>query len=199
MPTGLLAFGAVAVLLSCCVGVLLLSRSSSRTNSDPSTSKGGAEVVESDEARIEFVGASLSYTSYTDSLGRMQADNQALRIHILVAVSNLSKTKVIHYQGWMSVRSGVSLSDEHGNSYGLMDYGRHSTAQFDLDKKTWDQFHTHDIHPGKRITDVMVFMRPVDAASTLKLRLPKRNVGGSGSVELQFSTSKIRKFGPNKP
>ena len=90
--------------------------------------------------------------------------------HLLITaeLTNRSKATLITYRGQ---DRGATLKDEHGNQYDRFEppYGwfrvLHSGAKR-------NPLSLEDIHPGKTVTDYLLFKPPIDAARKLTLTIP---------------------------
>jgi hypothetical protein len=86
-----------------------------------------------------------------------------------VEVENRSKAKKLDYHGWdwPALNSdAISLTDEHGNKYRLHDY-------LNISRIVKDRAKGGAVNPcDEPVRDVLLFERPVSAATRLTLVLP---------------------------
>jgi len=86
--------------------------------------------------------------------------------------------KKLDYRTWGAealsfLESSASLKDDLGNRYKAVHFGG-------MDQPI-GRTKSASIYPGKTITDVLVFERPIAKAKTLKLTLPLANVGAKAT------------------
>jgi hypothetical protein len=134
------------------------------------------------DVRITLKGAKVAYLSYRDRFGGLYADNRERTLQVEMTVANLNENKRLFYDGWGRRRTGVSLVDEHGNSYALVIYPNLDS----LIRAGADSIDTYQIHPRRQVTDCLIFERPVKTATRLCLTLPLRNVGHRGKAEFEL-------------
>jgi len=102
---------------------------------------------------------------------------------IVLVASNVSTDKKINYSTWRGQdfkfgRDFASLIDDCGNVYKRITFGVGSKPTGAVDSES--------IYPGKAVSDVLVFEKPVDAAKWLHLELPAENFGGEGMLRFEI-------------
>jgi len=111
------------------------------------------------------------------------ADSTDDMVIIHLEVRNPDPAKILRYASWRTELFKVreegtaGLKDDIGNNYrriyvGFGESFEGATASMN-----------EDVYPGKSVSDVLVFSRPVDAAKTLILSLPAFALGGTKSIE----------------
>jgi hypothetical protein len=76
-----------------------------------------------------------------------------------------------------------TLTDNFGNGYKQVNFG--------LGSRVDGQVHSESIYPGKAISDLLVFEKPLDTAQYLLLELPAKNFGGQGRLRFKIPKSMI--------
>lgn len=114
-------------------------------------------------------------------------------MNVLVDIANSSATRKLEYDGWSSRSRGVSLEDEHGNVYRMVSWGAGTRAIWRSPQGDfWEmQVRNDSVHPGKTLTDILVFEKPIAQAKTLTLKLPRSNFGGRGYVTLSIDLTRL--------
>lgn len=145
---------------------------------DKSHDLGGFERVGNLQMRVS--GAKLDIVELFDGFRR--SESVAPLLSVRLSIENVSETKLERASTWAD--SDVTLVDDVGNEYVPVRFksGAVPTGQIKGNEP---------VYPGKKIVDVLVFERPVEAAKKLTLKLPASNVGGNGSLKFEFPTSSI--------
>ena len=117
--------------------------------------------------------------SFTDK--EYLGDNEELVVR--VAVENLSKTEPLEYRRWEFGRLSPKLSDNLGKTY--------MTRTFSTTKvKDGVKGGMATIQPGgPALTDVLLFERPSDEATQLRLSLPPQKAVGDDAHEFVIPAS----------
>jgi len=107
---------------------------------------------------------------------------------IKLSVTNQSKTRKLDYIPWGGQRrlfgdEGVTLTDNFGNRYRIVDFGIDSPTGATKDDS---------IYPGKTIKDVIVFEKPVGRVDYLRLTLPLDHLGETGQLNIEIPASMIQ-------
>lgn len=121
-----------------------------------------------------------------DSIGEVRAADGDSSLYIQISVANTSKTKKVDFSSW-SESSSVSLRDNLDNTYSRV----RLNARRLWEPYLGEQIKNRAIHPGEAIKDFVIFGRPVKAAKTLTLTLPRNCYGGTGFDEIVIPMSKI--------
>lgn len=128
-------------------------------------------------AAISVTFADIGPVRILDKVRNEERETDSTYIYFIVRIANTTSDKLIVYKTW---RGGVidietddqkfaSLRDLLGNSY------RRIGTEFWW--KWADSTDDATIYPGKSITDVLVFERPIDRKMEMKLSLPGENLG----------------------
>lgn len=122
---------------------------------------------------------------------------------VKVGVRNASATRKVDFTGWapggglapggLAGGKGIipvnpnpaTLKDDLGNTY--------KPAALETGVTVKDQKYQESIHPGRSLTDVLIFEPPVAKAQALLLELPLRALGGADSVRFRIPTSKVNR------
>jgi hypothetical protein len=144
------------------------------------------DAVQQGDVRVRVTGVRIGIVPLGAPTSQGQSTDPFLQISL--TVEDLSKTKIVHYDGWGSAQySGLpSLKDNFDNSYRRVRFGF-------FDHPTGQVVGTADIYPGKSVFDVLVFALPVEGVQYLRLTLPAKNVDGSGELRLQIPAGMIRR------
>jgi hypothetical protein len=106
-----------------------------------------------------------------------------------VTVRNLSSTQKISYTSWGYDDAGAgrtpTLMDDLGNSY-----RRRYSGSFS-DRVVGAVAIMAEMYPSTDVSDIIAFERPVEAATTLFLELPARNVDEEGAFRFKVPVKSI--------
>jgi hypothetical protein len=143
---------------------------------------------------VSVARAEIAFPMYRDSTGRQHAGDETC---LEVFVTILNNSQVRKYVSWSETPRTVTLKDEHGNSYRMSTFGDGAKVFWEKEpgsgKGYFTQIGADSIHPGKSLTDVLVFEKPIAAAKTLTLALPGWNLRQEGdSYELAIATAAIK-------
>jgi hypothetical protein len=133
------------------------------------------------EVRIESVA--VGKVPLVGSLGYGITTQDEL-LAIKVQLRNVSRSTKIEYHSWMHHdfsmdRDYATLADNFANSY-------RSTSGFSS-----ETLYLESLYPGKSLSDVLTFERPVGEVEYLDLELPAKNFGGQGMVRVRIPASMI--------
>src|SRR5262245_5528419 len=187
----LLVAGGIVAALAGCSGIVALVVLGTKL---PLPSPASATLGADGPTNITVKGVRVEYVGFMDGFGQRQADNTEKRLLVCLRVGNPSKTHKVDYLPWTVDGTGVSASDEHGNSYSTITYGQGAEVLWGDskgEKGFWGLNSSRSIQPGNAIFDVIVLQCPVKAAKTITLTLPLRNVGGLGTKTLTIPASSI--------
>jgi len=145
------------------------------------------------DLQLRFVSAKIGKVeieqqfSFGDD-GTAFSENELLAITL--ELTNLSETKKIDYKTWAGEdvsfrRDFATLIDEYENSYARVGFG--------FSAKLIGRTESASIRPGERVTDVLVFETPIDAAEALRLELPARNFGGEGMLRIEIPVRAVER------
>jgi hypothetical protein len=108
-------------------------------------------------------------------------------VRIVLTIRNNSQTKKIDYSSWRgNFRSDSTFKDNLGNTYKGIEFG--ITAIVGAVSSS------ASIHPGDTITDIIVFERPVDKATSFTLELKGENVGAKTDLKLTLNKADFGDF-----
>ncbi|AMV30035.1 hypothetical protein VT84_36920 [Gemmata sp. SH-PL17] len=102
---------------------------------------------------------------------------------IYLQIKNATATKKVEYKPWsdlVSFNLPPSLKDNFGNTYKRTSFGLGT-------KPVGVAEGTSSIHPGKSLTDTLVFEIPISNATYLELELPAEAYGDEGKVRFRIS------------
>ena len=141
------------------------------------------------DVQVRVKGAKVGKIPVKDYMGGDQESHDDL-LAVTVEVSNLSAGKKIDFTTWRGERMSfdmpfASLTDDNENTY--------RRINFDVTTKIVGGVDNESIYPGKALTDVLVFEKPVDAARWLHLELPAKNFKGEGVLRFEIPASMISK------
>ena len=109
-------------------------------------------------------------------------------------LTNQSPTKIVEFKGWQNADTVVE--DEHGNRYGIVDFGL-GFSGFGLGLwNRWDNDTSVDansilvlnslsLHPRKTYITYLFCMEPADVSKEARLTLPSKALGGAGRLRLR--------------
>lgn len=140
-----------------------------------------SSVVRQGAVQVQITGVTVGKLSFKDMFGVTKQSADKLLI-ITVVVSNISTGKKIDFSTWRGAdfsagRDFASLSDDNQNGYKRIDLGMNAKPIGSVDSAS--------IYPGKAITDVLVFEKPIDTAKWVHLELPAKNFGGDGMIRFE--------------
>ncbi len=131
------------------------------------------------DVRITLLEVDVRQVAVQDLRGERQTKEQHLVVKI--SVENTSATHKIEYSspahGGSIFEPWIGLTDEHGNRYPAVD------MVFD---RIVGNTSVASIYPGKSITDLLVYEKPVDTAKTLTLRISKQCYKGDEDLKVTF-------------
>lgn len=176
--------------VGCCAPLALLATTVIATatmltppipNAAPVATPAAAAPAASRDYLIGIYGGSIGLTELVE-LGRRTTSLKPY-CNVLVQVENHSATKLRVYKTWrgdlMELKvSPAVLTDNLGNVYRRITFG--------LGTMPFGGVGDVSIYPGETIRDVLVFERPVDAATKFTLKLPREALGDTGSLEFEL-------------
>jgi hypothetical protein len=143
----------------------------------------GDVSIECLEARVDSFPAK--------HLGQWTIDGPMLTVEL--KLTNTSPTKIVSFAGWQQATSVIE--DEHGNRYGLIDFGSDFDGFGDGPWNHWQLNHAveaesiiaHELslHPGKTYITYLFAKKPADISKEIRLMLPSKALGGTGTVSLR--------------
>jgi hypothetical protein len=144
------------------------------------------DLYRSPPITVEVTGYGVGHVS-VDWLGQdVRSDDEFLKIR--VEVRNINPTRKIDFEGWShAILNAPRLTDDLGNRY--------EPARFKTGATIPGQVSSATLYTGKEVTDLLVFQRPVPAATRLYLELPPDNVGTTEPIRFTF----IAKLPPDPP
>ena len=160
------------------------TRASNTDNAPTVAGKGAAETKVSDvgkpqqqdDIRVTVLRAAIEKVQVSHYSDKESMDEL---LTIRLRIENLSGTRKHSYSGWGKsspfLSDSVSLADYLGNRYALVHFGALA--------RIVGQVATADIYPEKELEDLLVFERPVDAATAVLLTLPGKNAGAQSDFE----------------
>jgi hypothetical protein len=125
-------------------------------------------------------------------IGNRRKSNGCSILVIELRLTNASPTKIINFRGW---QHGTSIvEDEHGNRYGLIDFG----VGFSFGDGLWDRWngdpnvnaesiiaHNLSLHPRKSYITYLFCKKPTDVSKEARMTLPSEALGGTGTIRLR--------------
>ncbi len=107
---------------------------------------------------------------------------------IEVEISNVGANTKVQYRTFMGravsfTNDYAVLRDNFDNVYQRIDFG--------LSAKPAGATESASVYPGKSITDVLVFERPIETVEHLNLVLPAQSFGGNGMLRIRIPSSVI--------
>lgn len=112
-------------------------------------------------------------------------------LSVVLVIRNPSDATLLRYESFggrwldLAARRRARLTDDVGNTYPAAHFQPGFEPDGSVDRVA-------EIYPGKEITDVLVFSRPVDKAQMLTLTLPKETVGAAEDLVLTCDMSRIK-------
>jgi hypothetical protein len=140
------------------------------------------------DVRIQVGWVVVSFVKYQDVLEQAQSPDKYLGIQI--RIQNVSTVRKVEYGGWAALRlslsSSATLTDDLGNTYKLKNFGLLCPIVGQIQEPT-------SIYPGQTVEDLLVFEKPVENVSSLRLELQGSTVGGIGKIQIQIPKSMIHR------
>ena len=141
-----------------------------------------------DNINLRLTSCRIGTVALKDISGDQGVSKEKL-LSLGISLTNLSETSKMTYQTWAG--SGFSISKDHatvtdnfGNVYRRIDFG--------FSNDVIGSTKTGSIYPGKSLTDVLIFEKPIDRIENLRLELPASNFGGTGTVYVEIPKSLIK-------
>jgi hypothetical protein len=156
---------------------------------------GGAAGGGQDPGRpltVRLKEAGASNFIWHDFAGQGHASNEYTFLNgpsfmVYLEVRNRHATRRAAYHGYGLHGHGVTLTDEHGNSYAQQHPPRPYRMEITGGGSGWGlQCDEVMIDPGAAVTDVMAFELPAKAATRLRLTLPGHNLGGGPDTVVEL-------------
>jgi len=140
------------------------------------------------DIQVNVTGAKKGTVAVRDMFGdERQSKDEHLSIQL--SIENLSAAKKLDFSTWRGsdfnfARDYAILEDNHGNKYKRVTLGVEATPIGGVTRES--------IYPGKAVTDVLVFEKPVGAVEWLRLELPAKNFGGAGVLRFQIPSLMVQ-------
>jgi hypothetical protein len=146
-----------------------------------------ANALRLGDVQVQVKGVKVGKIAVKDIMSGDQQSNDDL-LAVTIEVSNLSAGKKIDFTTWRGERMSfdlafASLTDDNENTYKRISFGATTRIVGGVDNES--------IYPGKAISDVLVFEKPVDAAKWLHLELPAKNFKGEGVLRFAIPATMI--------
>lgn len=144
------------------------------------------ESVVTNDIEVTPAVAVIGHVPLRTPTGRTVSSEKYLTI--ILAITNQSDVRLAEYRTWAGAdyslrRDYATLVDEHGNVYARMNFG--------LGNEPVARTSRRSMRPGESVADVLVFQRPVDAASVLRLEMPGGNIGGEEMIRFEIPVENI--------
>jgi len=139
------------------------------------------------DVEVQITGLKVGKVAVKDLFGTDKQSTDDL-LTISVEVSNTSTGKKIDFRSWQAERmefDGVfaALTDNNENTYKRINFG----AGTKISGSVGDD----SIYPGKSVTDILVFEKPVDTAKLFHLELPGKNFNSEGILRFEIPATMI--------
>jgi hypothetical protein len=146
-----------------------------------------ASALRVGDVQIQIKEAKVGKIAVKDMFGADKQSNDDL-LEVTVEISNLSTGKKIDFSTWQGETMGfdttyASLTDNNDNTYKRINFGATAKIVGSVDNES--------IYPGKAVTDMLVFEKPVDTVKWLHLELPAKNIKGEGVIRIEIPASMI--------
>jgi hypothetical protein len=146
-----------------------------------------ANALRVGDVQVQIKGAKVGKIAVKDYMGGDKESSDEL-LAITVEVSNLSAGKKIDFTTWRGERLSFegafsSLTDDNENTYKRINFGSTTRIVGGVENES--------VYPGKAVTDMLVFEKPVDAAKWLHLELPAKNFKGEGVLRFEIPAGMI--------
>lgn len=131
-------------------------------------------VIGNIEARITAV--EVARVAIDALFGRETSESAEEHLILRVTVENKSENRRIEFAGWPrkhGIGTNCTARDEHGNRYKMISFGIGSQPLGDKAGET--------IEPGGVVTAVLVFEKPIKAATTIEVEADGEAVGQAGT------------------
>lgn len=139
------------------------------------------------DLEVKITEATVSFVPLEDFSNRSGKSKERL-LMIRLEITNTSSSRKVDYRGrgapFADVLSRASLRDEKGNHYKRCDFGF-------ANRVVGQVRDAESIYPGKSLSDVLVFERPVDGFATLLFELPANAFGGSGKLRFKIASGSV--------
>jgi hypothetical protein len=151
----------------------------------PVTWAPATQAVRQGDIKLRITSVRVGLVPLTDVMNGA-AESTDPDVMITIELTNLSTTKKLDYHTFagnqFSMESSSTLKDNFDNNY--------KSVFFSTDRII-GRVESDSIYPGKSLSDVLVFERPLDNVSYLNLELPATSFGGTGMIRLRIPKSMI--------
>jgi hypothetical protein len=153
---------------------------------EPRWTDASKESAQIGNVRVSVSAVVFGIVELHNKIDNSRAVSEEKRLQIRLAVENLDANKIVQFQGWGAARfkGFPSLGDNFDNRYRGSDFGIFDFPVGQVNTQT-------DIYPGKMVTDVLVFLPPVDGVQYLRLSLPAESFGGKGKMLFHIPAAMI--------
>lgn len=178
--------GLVAIVLSLAITASALSVFYAITAPEPATWVTVPDAAQLGDVEVRVLSAKVANVPLTknnlfpDTTGEGQSQEPALIVTL--QVTNTTQARKFDYKSWaegdfhFDKDNLVTLEDNLGNSYKQITYHR----PFGISHRPVGGVNQESLYPGKALTDVLIFQRPVANAEYLELQLPAWHVAAEG-------------------
>ena len=127
--------------------------------------------IRAGDVRVSVSAATIDFVKGSEGSGEFKSKEKLLALRL--RIDNTSSARKVEYTSWGSAEPPDEsdlprLTDEHGTAYKLITFGG--------ERRVEGQLRSESIHPGKGVSDVLVFDAPAPGAQTLTLDLPAQEL-----------------------
>jgi hypothetical protein len=148
-------------------------------------------VAQADEVRVTIESVRIGPHQRPHPTDSDAPPTKSKKDYLLVklTIENLSDSKKLDYKTWGGSASAfVAGSPDDGNRKAIItdDLGNtYKRLNLGLNFRLIGQLSAESIFPGKSVTDLLVYERPVDKATHVNVELPPAAYGGDGTLKLR--------------
>ncbi|MBW3541673.1 MAG: hypothetical protein KY476_15500 [Planctomycetes bacterium] len=138
------------------------------------------KAVRQGDLSVQLESVTVGKVKFQEPL-REDGESDEDLLQVTVRLDNVGETRKIEYRSWagrLDFFGRARVSDEFGNEYDRESFG--------LTASVPGQIIAESIYPGRSVTDVLIFERPVEKARMLRLELPASAFGGTGTLRFKI-------------
>jgi len=146
-------------------------------------------AVKQGGAEVRILEVSLGQVAIKESFSGDTGQSKDELLAVKIEIKNLTTTKKLEYRSWAGAdfsigRDYATLEDTFDNVYKRITFG--------MDKPV-GRLSAVSVYPGKSVTDILVFEKPLNTVKALRLELPAKNVGGTGMFRFEIPAETIKR------
>jgi len=159
------------------------------TKTEPEWADATKGAVRLGDLQLQVTEVTIGQVPLKTITGNSRSKDNLLMVKLQLL--NTNPTKKVEYHSWSGKdisfdRDYATLRDNFDNSYKRISFGIGSYAVGSVAR-------SESIYPNTPVTDVLVFEMPLNTMEYLRLELPAKNFGGTGTLRLQIPKAMIQR------